>query len=41
MAQDLTAFGAPPVLPAVSAERVARGTWGASHVPRATRSSAT
>src|SRR5438094_9789366 len=41
MAQDLTAFGAPRVLPWASAQRVARGTWDASHVPRATRSSAT
>src|SRR5947209_5115238 len=40
MAQDLTAFGEWPVLPAVSAERVVRGTWGASHVPRAPRPSA-
>jgi len=40
MAQDLTAFGEPRVLPGVSAERVARGTWGASHVPRAPRPAA-
>src|SRR2546427_181268 len=41
MAQYLTAFGEWPGATRTSAARVACGTWRASHVPRAPRSSAT